>query len=85
MHGRHTPRRHPGTVDHLIKTNPADRIERPRKGKYHATIYNQQELDTLFNAVKGDPIELGVILAAFYGLCRSEVAGLKWDAIDFRK
>ena len=69
----------------LIKSNPANRIERPRKGKYHATIYNQQEMETLFNAVKGDPIELGVILAAFYGLRRSEVAGLKWDAIDFRK
>lgn len=69
----------------LIKSNPADRIERPRKVKYVATIYNQQELDVLFRIVKGDPIELGVILAAFYGLRRSEVIGLKWDAIDFEK
>ena len=35
--------------------------------------------------VRGDPIELAVILAAFYGLRRSEVVGLKWDAIDFEK
>lgn len=35
--------------------------------------------------VRGDPIELGVILAAFYGLRRSEAVGLKWDAIDFEK
>lgn len=35
--------------------------------------------------VKGDPIELGVILGAFYGLRRSEAVGLKWDAIDFKK
>ena len=69
----------------LIKSNPADRVERPRKDKYLATIYNQQELETLFKTVKGDPIELGVILAAFYGLRRSEVVGLKWDAIDFEK
>lgn len=69
----------------LIKSNPADRVERPRKDKYLATIYNQQELEILFKAVKGDPIELGVILAAFYGLRRSEVVGLKWDAIDFEK
>lgn len=69
----------------LIKSNPADRIERPRKAKYVATIYDQQELDTLFKTVEGDPIELGVILAAFYGLRRSEVVGLKWDAIDFEK
>jgi integrase len=29
---------------------------------------------------KGDPLELAVILGAFYGLRRSEVVGLKWDA-----
>lgn len=69
----------------LIKSNPADRVERPRKAKYVATIYNQDELETLFNVVRGDPIELAVILAAFYGLRRSEVVGLKWDAIDFEK
>ena len=69
----------------LIKSNPADRVERPRKVKYVATIYNQEELETLFNVVRGDPIELAVILAAFYGLRRSEVVGLKWDAIDFEK
>ena len=66
----------------LIKSNPADRVERPRKAKYVATIYNQDELETLFNVVRGDPIELAVILAAFYGLRRSEVVGLKWDAIE---
>ena len=49
----------------LIKSNPADRVERPRKAKYVATIYNQDELETLFNVVRGDPIELAVILAAF--------------------
>lgn len=69
----------------MIQSNPADRVERPRKAKYVATIYNQQELETLFKTVKGDPIELGVILAAFYGLRRSEAVGLKWDAIDFEK
>lgn len=69
----------------MIKSNPADRVERPRKAKYVATIYDQQELDTLFKTAEGDPIELGVILAAFHGLRRSEVVGLKWDAINFEK
>ena len=69
----------------LIKSNPADRVEKPRKAKYDATIYNQEELDQLFKAVKGDPLELAVILGAFYGLRRSEVVGLKWDAIDFQR
>ena len=69
----------------LIGFNPADRVERPRKGKYTAATYNDKELETLFAAVKGQKIELAVILGAFYGLRRSEVVGLKWDAIDFEK
>ena len=69
----------------LIDYNPADRVERPRKEKYHAAIYNDQELDTLFKVVKGKKIELAIILGAFYGLRRSEVVGLKWDAIDFER
>lgn len=31
-----------------------------------------------------DPIELAVLLAAFYGLCRSEVVGFKPNAVDFK-
>ena len=69
----------------LIKSNPADRVEKPRKIKYEATIYNEEELNILFKTVKGDPLELAVIVGAFYGLRRSEVVGLKWDAIDFKK
>lgn len=33
--------------------------------------------------VKGHTLELPIKLAAFYGLRRSEVLGLKWNAIDF--
>ena len=29
-------------------------------------------------------MELAIILAAFYGLRRSEIVGLKWNAIDFK-
>lgn len=67
----------------LIEYNPADRVERPRKKKYTAITYNDKELEKLFEVVKGKKIELAVILGAFYGLRRSEVVGLKWDAIDF--
>jgi len=69
----------------LIKSNPADRVERPKKQKYVASYYNAEELDILFEVSKGDPMELAIVLAAFYGLRRSEVVGLKWDAIDFER
>ncbi|MBQ4036816.1 MAG: site-specific integrase [Clostridia bacterium] len=69
----------------LIESNPADRIERPKKEKFVGDIYKGKELEKLFEVVRGDPIELAVILGAFYGLRRSEVVGLKWDAIDFEQ
>ena len=69
----------------LIDTNPADRIERSKKEKFVGSVYEEDELNRLFEIVKGDTIELGVILGAFYGLRRSEAVGLKWDAIDFKR
>ena len=69
----------------LIDSNPADRIERPKKEKFVGSFYEENELNHLFEVVRGDPIELGVILGAFYCLRRSEAVGLKWDAIDFKK
>ena len=67
----------------MIRSNPADRVERPRKEKFKSEIYSGEELEQLFKVIQGDPSEFGVIMAAFYGLRRSEIVGLKWDAIDF--
>ena len=67
----------------MIRSNPADRVERPRKEKFKSEIYSGEELEQLFKVIQGDSSEFGVIMAAFYGLRRSEVVGLKWDAIDF--
>ena len=69
----------------LIASNPADKVQRPRKETFQTKPYKSEELDKLFQAVKGTNLELCVILASFYGLRRSEVIGLKWDAIDFER
>lgn len=69
----------------LIPTNPADKIERPRKGSFKGSFYDTEEMKLLLEAVKGTKFEIPVMLAAFYGLRRSEVLGLKWDAVDFDK
>ena len=50
----------------LINYNPADRVERPRKQKYVASFYNEQELETLFAAVKGNKSALSVALQSLY-------------------
>ena len=67
----------------LLDYNPADRVTRPKKNTFETEPYSRTELEALFEKVKGDPIEFGVIMAAFYGLRREEVVGLKWNAIDF--
>ena len=46
---------------------------------------NAAQLEEMFKIFKGDPAEFGVIAASFYGLRRSEVLGLRWDAIDFEE
>jgi len=67
----------------LIPTNPADRVKRPKKERYEGSYYAGEELNELFAAAKGSDLELPILFGAFYGLRRSEIIGLKWDAIDF--
>ena len=67
----------------LISVNPADKVDRPRKNGYQANFYSESEIAALFAAISDTLIEVPVKLAAFYGLRRSEVMGLRWDAVDF--
>ena len=69
----------------IILKNPADKVERPKKNVFHGNFYSEDEMMTLFNVISGDPLELCVKIAAYYGLRRSEVLGLRWDAISFER
>ena len=69
----------------LIATNPVDKVDRPKKNSFQGSYYSEDELQELFEIVKGTKLELPIVLASFYGLRRSEVLGLKWDAIDFQQ
>lgn len=66
-----------------IQSNPAVNVERPRKEKFIGSFYDKKEINTLFDIIQGHPLEVAVKLAAFYGLRREEIIGLKWTAIDF--
>ena len=68
----------------LIATNPADKVERPKKDRFVGSFYDSTEVQKLFEAAKGTHLEIPIFLGAFYGLRRSEALGLKWDAIDFQ-
>lgn len=67
----------------IIPNNPADKIQRPKVEQFIGSFYTESELNTLFEKSKGDPLELVVLVTAFYGLRRSEVLGLQWNAFDF--
>ena len=67
----------------LIDTNPADKVDRPKKDYFVGSFYNADEAIALIKAAEGTKLDLPVFFGVFYGLRRSEVVGLKWDAIDF--
>ena len=67
----------------LIPGNPVDKVERPKPERYMAAYYTAEEMEQLFEAARGHRLELIIQFAAFYGLRRGEVLGLRWDAIDF--
>ena len=71
-------------TDMLIQ-NVAEKVDRLKKNNFQPVFLDADELQHLFEVVKGTKFELPVLVAAFYGLRRGEVVGLKWDAIDFER
>ena len=67
----------------VIATNPLDQADRPKATQYIGKYYNASELKELLDKAENDPIYIVIILAAYFGLRRSEALGLKWSAVDF--
>ena len=70
----------------IIDHNPADRAVLPKKQrKQSGTVYSAEQLQKLMDFFQGDILETVVRLTATYGLRRSEVLGLRWEAVDFEQ
>ena len=69
----------------IIEHSPMDKVKRPRAERYAALFLRQSEAIALFEAIKEHKLELGVIMAAYYGLRRGEIVGLRWESIDFER
>ena len=69
----------------ILQQHPMDKMVMPRADRHEAVFYNEDELNELFKVFEGHKIELIVHIAAYYGLRRCEILGLKWDSIDFKK
>ena len=67
----------------LIKENPADWVEKPKKQKFIDVYYNGEEITRLLEVIKGCTIEAPLMFAIYFGVRRSEALGVKWSAIDF--
>ena len=72
-------------VNDLVVSNVADKVKRPKVNKFKASFYTIDEIQKLFECIKNHECKLPIMLTAMYGFRRSEVLGLKWEAIDFDK
>ena len=69
----------------MLVQNVADKVDRPKKNSFQPVFLSAEEMQKMFEALRGTKLELPVLVAAFYGFRRGEMLGLKWDAIDFER
>jgi integrase len=74
--------KHAVDEDKILK-NPLHKIKPIKKTNQDITVYNLEQLKTLYSIVQGNRMEIVIKLAGMLGLRRSEIAGLKWDSVDF--
>ena len=74
----------------LISRNPAQ-VPLPKKDTSaedaleKVTFLSVEEANQLLKAFKGHRLQPMIYIALYYGLRRSEILGLKWEAVDFDK
>ena len=69
-----------------INHSPAEYIRLPRRKSAltpRTVFLTADNAQRLLNVLEGSEIYPAVVLALYYGLRRSEVLGIKWDAVDF--
>lgn len=66
----------------MLERSPMDRVTPPKKRETRFSFYTPEQLQQLFAAVQGTMMELPVKLAAYLGLRRSEICGLRWEHVD---
>lgn len=69
--------------NNLLPSNPCHYLVLPKTERFKSAWYSMQQLQTLFDALRNEPLYPLVKITALYGLRRSELLGLKWDSVDF--
>lgn len=57
-------------------------VEFPRKNNKQKSYMQIDEIDSFFEEVKKDDLELEILVAIWLGMRRSEIFGLCWDCVD---
>lgn len=70
-------------INEYIPANPCEYVTLPQMQRFESNYYTAEQLSTLLEAIKNEPLYPVIKLTAVYGLRRSEVLGLKWDSVDF--
>lgn len=68
----------------LLPGDPSQGVTPPRLNSSRYTCYSSQQLRILFQATEGTTLGLAVRLAAYLGLRRSEITGLRWQCVDLK-
>lgn len=71
-----------------ITSNPANHVRLPRKVQNispRTVFLSADEAQRLIDALQGSKMLPIVLIALLYGLRRSEVLGLRWEAINFQQ
>lgn len=86
-----TVRRHGAIIhkalDYAVKNqqrrdNPADAVELPKYEVHTAKFLTADELKKLIEAAKGTRAEAVIMLAAWFGMRREEIIGLRWENVN---
>lgn len=67
----------------LIPRNVSEKVSLPRQKRFRPNTITEEQLISIIKATKETEIYIPVLIAALTGMRRGEVAGLKWENINF--
>ena len=71
-------------VEYLVK-NPADKTILPKVSKPKVKPFSGEEIDLFMHAIHGETYEDLFFTALWTGMRLSELLGLQWECVDFKK
>lgn len=71
-------------IEDKVAFNIMEKVEPPKVTKKEMSYYTAEELVLLLDIISTKPaLDIAVNIAAYTGLRREEILGLKWDCVDF--